>query len=147
MTDSIALHIDRRGNVQSLSISTPAKCKPLTKTKKITKVKTHASVKRGDSGPTPFVDNIVEQQRKKEEGGGDEEKGFLQKYVRALPFSLRPLSLSPSSRRVQEWAQGPPLRCRLHSRWLGSLVYDGTHSHSFLQSRRCSGCTCCQSTW
>lgn len=89
MTDSIAIHVDAAGNPQSLSIATPAKCKPSTKKKKITKVKTHATIKRGDPGPVPFLDTVIAEAKKRQQNGDEENKGFLQKYwMYILPVYL-----------------------------------------------------------
>jgi len=89
MSDNIGLHLNAQGNVQAMSLTVPANCKDPQKKKKIKQIRTRISVKKPETGPTPYVEAYLEALKKKKQDGGEEEKGFLQKYwMYLLPVYL-----------------------------------------------------------
>eukprot|EP00037_Helgoeca_nana_P032487 m.414098 g.414098 ORF g.414098 m.414098 type:complete len:215 (-) comp29241_c0_seq1:80-724(-) len=80
MSDSVALYLDENDRPQSIQVSSTGKCKATMKKKKITKLKSNLVIKRGDTGPMPFVDAYVATMKKRQSEGGEEERGFFSKY-------------------------------------------------------------------
>jgi len=81
--DAITIHVDASGFAQSVGLSAGTKdCSEKLPKRKIAKMKTKMTIKRSETGPTPFLDDYlaeIEKQTKEKQGGG-ESSSFLGKY-------------------------------------------------------------------
>eukprot|EP00041_Stephanoeca_diplocostata_P004302 m.42793 g.42793 ORF g.42793 m.42793 type:complete len:244 (-) comp15036_c0_seq2:372-1103(-) len=89
MIDSLVLFVDETDQPQSLQISTASPCKATLKKRKIVKMKSHLNVRRSEQGPTPFLEEYLEEAKKKQSEASEPPQGFLQKYwMYLLPVYL-----------------------------------------------------------
>ena len=82
--DAITIHVDAAGRPQSVGLSAGTKdCDAKLPKRQIAKMKTKMTLKRSETGPTPFLDAYLaelEKVTKEQQGGGDSSSSFLGKY-------------------------------------------------------------------